>query len=108
MFASDLALIVISSIIFIRRRLYDIFYKLHLLLVFGMAACLLLNKKFEGGRQHYVLISLAARDLNFVLCMIRLVYRNIGGRPLSNEWRVDRVHIDEFVNPKTMLSPLLY
>ncbi len=65
-----------------------------------MGACLLLHITFEGGQQHYMLISLSAWGLNFILCMVRLVYRNIGGRPLSNEWRVDRVHINEFVDPK--------
>ena len=78
---SSLALILLTSMYFVRRLMYEVFAKSHLLLALLVGVALVEHLLPKGPKKFiYPVISLSLWGSNFLLQAIIVVYRNFGGR----------------------------
>ncbi|TVY13064.1 Ferric/cupric reductase transmembrane component 7 [Lachnellula arida] len=94
--ASALALILLLSLFFIRRIMYEVFLKIHMLLAFVAVWALLLHLlPTRSGQAIFPVVSLSLWALNAILRLARMAYYNLGGRRPSRMGQASIAHFFE-------------
>jgi predicted ferric reductase len=82
--ASALSLILVTSIFFVRRLMYEVFLKVHFLLAFIVVIALLEHVFHLGlARSMFPIIALSLWCLNAMIRWGRIIYGNVGGTGFS-------------------------